>query len=169
MPWAIVDVDGVLADVRHRLEYVSSRPKDWDGFFAAAPRDAVLPQGLKRCLELAAANTVIYLTGRPERCRTDTVEWLRLHGFPDGDIVMRPDVDRRPARLFKLNQARRLARRDDVAVIVDDDEAVVDTLRAEGFTVEHATWMHDEEAGLKAEAESEQAALFDAQEREGRT
>jgi len=163
MPWAIVDIDGVLADVRHRLEHVSTRPKDWDAFFAAAPRDAVLPQGLQRCLDLAADNTVIYLTGRPERCRTDTIEWLRGNGFPDGDVVMRPDVDRRPARLFKLNQARRLARRDVVAVIVDDDEAVVDTLRTEGFTVEHATWMHD------AEAESEQSTLFDAQEREGRT
>ena len=165
MPWAIVDVDGVLADVRHRLEYVSSRPKDWDAFFAAAPRDAVLPQGLQRCLELSADNTVIYLTGRPERCRADTLEWLSQHGFPDGDVVMRPDVDRRPARLFKLNQARRLARRDEVAVIVDDDKSVVEALRAEGFTVEHATWMHEAET----ESESEQSALFDAQEREGRT
>jgi len=164
MSWAIVDVDGVLADVRHRLEYVSSRPKDWDAFFAAAPRDAVLPQGLQRCLELAADHTVIYLTGRPERCRTDTLEWLRQNGFPEGDIVMRPDVDRRPARMFKLNQARRLARRDDVAVIVDDDESVVDTLRAEGFTVEHATWMREADAD-----DSEQSTLFDAQEREGRT
>lgn len=164
MPWAIVDVDGVLADVRHRLEYVKSRPKDWDAFFAAAPRDTVLPRGLERCRELAAENTVIYLTGRPERCRDDTVEWLRKHEFPEGDVVMRPDVDRRPARTFKLNQARRLARRDEVAVIVDDDEAVVDALRAEGFSVEHATWMHESDSDDAA-----QSALFDVQEREGRT
>jgi len=168
MPWAIVDIDGVLADVRHRLEHVSSRPKDWDAFFSAAPADAVLPQGLKRCLELADEHTVIYLTGRPERCRTDTIDWLRANGFPNGDVVMRPDVDRRPARLFKLNQARRLARRDEVAVIVDDDAAVVDALRTEGFTVEHATWMHAEVNGPEA-GKAEQSTLFDAQEREGRT
>jgi len=161
MPFALIDVDGVLADVRHRLGYVQTKPKDWDGFFSAAPDDAVLPEGLARALELATDHTLVYLTGRPERCRTDTVEWLRVHGFPDAELVMRQDTDRRPARLFKLGQAQRLARREAVALIVDDDGAVVDALRAEGFTVEHAIWMH--------ESEPQQSSLFDAQEREGRT
>lgn len=161
MSWAIIDVDGVVADVRHRLPFVQANPKDWDAFFAAAPQDAVLPQGLARAMQLADQHTVVYLTGRPERCRTDTELWLSEHGFPSGEIVMRPDTDRRPARFFKLNQARRLARRDEVAVIVDDDAAVVETLQAEGFAVEHATWMDDVERG--------QATLFDAQESEGRT
>jgi hypothetical protein len=37
-PLAVFDLDGVLADVRHRLHFLDRRPKDWDGFFAAAPR-----------------------------------------------------------------------------------------------------------------------------------
>ncbi|MCZ3385922.1 MAG: hypothetical protein LH630_02910 [Actinomycetia bacterium] len=161
MSWAIIDVDGVLADVRHRLEFIQTKPKDWDAFFGAAPHDAVLPQGLARAQQLAEQHTLVYLTGRPERCRNDTQHWLDKHSFPPGEIVMRPDTDRRPARFFKLNQARRLARSDEVAVVVDDDDAVIDTLQTEGFTVEHATWMDDVEQG--------QATLFDAQEREGRT
>lgn len=32
-PLAVFDIDGVLADVRHRLPHVQGRPKDWDAFF----------------------------------------------------------------------------------------------------------------------------------------
>ena len=161
MTWAILDVDGVLADVRHRLRHVQGRPKDWDAFFEAAPEDGVLTDGLERAHELATKHEVTYLTGRPERCRADTLHWLRAHGFPEADLVMRPDTDRRPARLFKVEQVRRLARRQPVAVVVDDDAAVVDALRSAGFDVEHATWM--------TETEPQQTSLFDAPERDGRT
>lgn len=161
MPWAILDVDGVLADVRHRLHHVQSRPKNWDAFFAAAPDDGVLAEGLSRSRELSQAHDLVYLTGRPERCRSDTLTWLSEHGFPDGDLVMRSDADRRPARLFKVGQIGRLARRQDVAVIVDDDHSVVQALREHGYTVELATWMD--------ESKPQQSSLFEAQERDGRT
>ena len=36
---AVVDIDGVVADVRHRLHHVADRPKDWRSFFAAAADD----------------------------------------------------------------------------------------------------------------------------------
>ena len=161
MGLAILDIDGVLADVRHRLGFVQSRPKDWEGFFAAAPDDTPLPRGLERAAELADLGDVVYLTGRPERCRGDTERWLMAHGFPQARVVMRPDRDRRPARLFKLEQVRRLAGAGVVDVVVDDDLLVVDTLAAAGFAVEHAQWMDDDAP--------QQASLFEAQEREGRT
>ena len=125
MAWAILDVDGVLADVRHRLTYVQSRPKDWDAFFAAAPLDGVLVEGRSRARELAEQHEVLYLTGRPERCRDDTEHWLTEHEFPDAQLVMRSDTDRRPARLFKIGQVERLSRQQEVAIVVDDDDAVV--------------------------------------------
>ncbi len=45
-PLAVFDVDGVLADVRHRLRHVERRPKDWDAFFSAAVDDPPLAQGV---------------------------------------------------------------------------------------------------------------------------
>lgn len=161
MPWAVMDIDGVIADVRHRLHHVQSRPKDWDAFFAAAPDDAVLDDGLSRARELAGDCALVYLTGRPERCRDDTDAWLVRHEFPPGELIMRSDTDRRPARLFKIGQVQRLARRQEVHIVVDDDAAVVEALLAEGFPVEHARWM--------PESAPQQSSLFDAQEREGRT
>ena len=39
---AVFDIDGVLADVRHRLHHVERSPKNWDGFFAEMVDDAPL-------------------------------------------------------------------------------------------------------------------------------
>ena len=148
-PYAVLDVDGVLADVRHRLPLVRSKPKRWDDFFDAAHADPVLPEGRTLAEQLAAGHVIAYVSGRPERCRAATEKWLADHGFPPGRVYLRPDDDRRPARLVKVAVVRRLARERPVAVIVDDDLPVVSALRAAGFTVELAEWM------------AEQPGLFD--------
>lgn len=159
--YAVVDLDGVVADVRHRLPFLDRRPKDWEGFFAAAADDPVLPEGRAVVTELLGrGHEVVWLTGRPERCRRDTVRWLARHGLPEGPLFMRGNRDRRPARMTKLEAVRQLERERPVAVVVDDDELVVRTLRAAGVTVLHAQWMTEEEP---------QPTLFDAQENQGRT
>ncbi len=56
---AVVDLDGVLADVRHRLHHLDRRPKDWDSFFAAAPSDPPLAEGFAVVRELADRYNVV--------------------------------------------------------------------------------------------------------------
>src|SRR5664280_2635918 len=122
-PLAVFDIDGVLADVRHRLPHVQGRPKDWDAFFAAIGKDPVLPDGLALAQELAAEHRVVYVTGRPEHTRDATTAWLGGQNLPSGRVFMRADDDFRPAREAKLRLMRRLSRFGDVAVVVDDDPA----------------------------------------------
>ena len=155
--YAVVDIDGVLADVAHRLHHIERRPKDWDGFFAAAIDDPVLPEGVAVVRRLAADHTIVFVTGRPERCRRDTVDWFTRFEIPAGELLMRRDRDHRPARQVKLAIVRGLAEQGSVDVIVDDDPAVCRTLRAAGFPVLEADWAR------------EQPELFKAQEIEGRT
>jgi hypothetical protein len=156
-PYAAVDIDGVLADPTHRLRFVERRPKDWDAFFAAAPEDPPMAEGLAVARRLAGDHEIVYLTGRPERCRADTVEWLERHGLPPGRLVMRRAGDRRPARLAKLDLLRRLAADRPVDVLVDDDAEVCAAAEKAGFDVLCADWMPP------------RPPLSDAQEREGRT
>jgi hypothetical protein len=156
-PIAVVDIDGVLADVRHRLGYLDKRPKDWGGFFRAAPRDPPLTVGLETVRRLAEVCEVVYLSGRPEHCRRDTEEWFRRHGVPDGELFLRPRNDFRPAREVKVQVLRRLRRRAPVSVLVDDDPQVLAAARDAGFDVLPATWM------------GEAPLLHEAQEEEGRT
>lgn len=176
---AIFDIDGVLADVRHRVHHVATKPKDWDAFFAAAVEDPPLEEGLELVgLVLERGHLICYVTGRPERCRQDTLDWFTRHGLPAAPLHMRADSDRRPARITKLMTARRLAREFDIYVFVDDDAAVVASLREGGFPVMHATWMGGGTNGVDGHTvtgtevpstPSVQEVLFEAQETEGRT
>lgn len=150
-PLAVLDIDGVLADVRHRLPYVQSRPKDWDAFFGAISADPVLPDGVALAQSLAADHHVVYVTGRPEHTRSATTAWLGSQDLPSGRVFMRADDDFRPAREAKLRLMRKLARFGSVAVIVDDDPAVCATLRAAGWPVQQADWMPRPESLASAE------------------
>ncbi len=156
-PLAVFDLDGTLADVTHRVHHVEQRPKDWDAFFAAAVDDPPLVAGLAMVREAAEDCEIAYLTGRPERCRQDTLDWLSRHDLPVGQLVMRPERERRPARLTKPGMLARLAAGRLVAVVVDDDEAAVDAYRTAGWPVLHATWA------------AESTAMRQAQEVDGRT
>lgn len=156
-PLAVFDLDGTLADTRHRLHHLERRPRDWDAFFDAARDDPPLETGVLLARESARDCDVAYVTGRPERCRADTLAWLHEHDLPDGALSMRRDADRRPARQAKVALLRRLARGRVVAVVVDDDEQVCDAYEREGWTVLRARWQQTP------------AVLEQAQEAEGRT
>jgi hypothetical protein len=154
---AVIDLDGVVADVRHRLHHVTGRRRDWNAFFAAMTDDPVLPEGRAVTERLAEDHEIVYLTGRPERTREQTDGWLRRHGLPRGRMIMRAERDRRPARVVKPGLLRELAAGRVVAVVVDDDAQVCAALEKAGWPVLRADWM------------PEVPALRRAQESEGRT
>ncbi|MFF7245835.1 hypothetical protein ACFZBU_18235 [Embleya sp. NPDC008237] len=140
-PLAVFDLDGTVADTRHRLHFVESRPHDWTAFFAAAAQDAPLEEGVALAKASVETHEVVYVTGRPERCRRDTLDWLRRHGLPRGRLLMRADRDRRPARVAKPELLRELARGRTVGMVVDDDARVCEAYAAAGFPVVRADWM----------------------------
>jgi hypothetical protein len=156
-PLAVFDIDGVLADVAHRVHHLEGRRKDWGAFFGAAPDDGLHPQGYALATEAAKDCEVAYLTGRPDWCRRDTSRWLRRNGLPEGTLVMRRNGDHRPARMAKPQLLRELAKGRTVAVVVDDDLEVCDAYEEAGWTVLRATWA------------PRSNALQQAQEDDGRT
>ncbi len=155
--YAVIDIDGVVADVRHRLHHLEQRPKDWHGFFTDARHDPPLEVGVETVRRLAEVYDVVYLSGRPEYIRRDTERWFRKHDLPKGPVHLRPRGDYRPAYEMKLEVLRRLQRTAPVQVVVDDDAIVIDAVRSAGFDVLPATWM------------GEAPALLEAQEEDGRT
>lgn len=156
-PLAVIDIDGVVADVRHRLHHLDHRPKNWPAFFAGAADDPPIPEGVARVTALAADHEVVYLTGRPERLRRVTEEWLERNGIGGHTLLMRGNRDFRPARRTKADEILRLAKRAPVALVLDDDPEVVRELRGAGWPVEMAVWVPHPKT------------LHEAQERDGRT
>jgi hypothetical protein len=161
LPLAIVDIDGVVADVRHRLHYLQSRPKNWDGFFAAAPSDSAHPEGVQLVTSLAVDHEVVFLTGRPERLRPQTVEWLEAHGVGGHRLVMRRDGDHRPAAQVKRDLLLALAGGRTVGVVVDDDEIVLAAIADAGYPTLAARW--------EQRLPEDSRALLNAQEVDGET
>jgi phosphoglycolate phosphatase-like HAD superfamily hydrolase len=138
---AVFDVDGVVADVRHRLHYLEGRYKDWDGFFDEAELDPPLAFGVELVLAaLDAGHEVVWLTGRPEWLRAVTRQWLKALDLPTNELLMREYGDFRPARIMKLQALYELEPRDIVS-FVDDDPDVVDTALAAHFPAILATWV----------------------------
>jgi hypothetical protein len=160
-PLAVIDLDGVVADVRHRLHHLAGRRKNWPAFFAAARHDDVHPEGVAVVETLRRDHDIVYLTGRPEHLRADTERWLADHGLGGHDLVMRPAGDRRPAAVVKVELLRRLAAGRTVGVVVDDDPVVLEAMRRAGMPTFAAEW--------EARADAEDATLRQAQEDEGRT
>lgn len=152
---AVFDIDGVVADVRHRLHHLKRRHV-WDAFFEAADEDGLLAEGAALAHDLAEQHDVVWLTGRPEWLREVTAEWLERHDLPGTELHLRPYHDYRPAPLYKLEVLHKLAPRGIAAVIDDDDEVIRVALKA-GFPAVLADWVPRD------------GRLRDAQDREGRT
>jgi hypothetical protein len=151
---AVFDIDGVVADVRHRLHHLHRRR--WHRFFDDADADPLLPEGAALVADLARQHDIVWLTGRPDWLRSTTLDWLARHELPGDELHMRSGGDYRPARIYKLDVLRRLTDRG-IAALIDDDGEVVDAALAAGYPAVLADWVPRD------------ADLRDAQERFGRT
>ena len=78
----VFDIDGTLANIEHRLDYVRSKPKNWKAFDAGIPNDVVNPHVAEAFHSLkAAGNEIIFASGRNERSRDATMKWLQDNRF----------------------------------------------------------------------------------------
>ncbi len=137
----VIDIDGTVADHRHREHLIAGAAPNWGAFFANSGLDDPLPEGITLAIEHTLHSIVIWLTGRPERYRQLTADWLAANGLPTANLNMRPDNDVRSAAIFKAERLAQLSAMYDIALVVDDDEQVVATLRQAGWPVHHAQWM----------------------------
>ena len=104
---AVFDIDGVLADCRHRLHFAEE--KDYDRFYGDSymAGDECILAGFELMLSFIKQGYMIaFVTGRPERTRKITQEWLKMY-MPDdlhyaiANVFMRKDGDYRPSPIVK--------------------------------------------------------------------
>jgi hypothetical protein len=127
------DIDGVLADARHREHHLARRPKDWEAFFAEAALDEPIAAGRQALADACEGGTVVLISGRPERLRQATMTWLARHGFPPVQLYLRRDTDHRPAAVVKSEILAALGGPLQVSKVHDDDPAVVAALQSLGY------------------------------------
>lgn len=133
----IFDIDGTLADCSHRLHHITGSKKDYDAFYAACKDDESITDVCMIAWKLDSYH-IIYLTGRPEKYRDMTTEWLvkndlDFHCYPH--LVMRANGDHRPDYVIKQEiYEREIKDKYDVIGVFEDRQQCVDMWRKLGLT-----------------------------------
>ena len=129
----IVDIDGTIADVRHRLHHIKGPgTKNWKAFFEAMDGDTPIESMIRRVHELERQHDIIVVTGRPEHYRTRTEKWLEKQGIRFLKLFMRPDGDHRPDYTVKEEVLREF-RKGQIVLAIDDRGPVCDMWEKNGI------------------------------------
>ena len=127
----IVDLDGTLCDVEHRVHHVQKKPRDWRAFNQAMDQD----ESYFWCIELIAAMKargykILFVTGRDENFRELTAAWLKRHHVVHDELYMRRANDfREDADVKEEIYFQKIEKVAQVLFVVDDRKSVVERWR----------------------------------------
>lgn len=133
----VVDIDGTIADLTHRLKYYSGPEKDLEKFYSLVSEDKPIHNIIRMVESLAKDYKIVFCTGRCERSMQDTITWLRSVLFVNKtfELLMRPEDDRRmdtevkPEILIHNGLSPK-----NVLLIIEDRNRMVKEWRSRGFT-----------------------------------
>jgi hypothetical protein len=133
----IIDLDGTLANIQHRLPLIKQEKPDWKSFYAGIPEDS-MNRWCKILIEAFEIKdyAIILVTGREltKQVYNDTTNWLTLHGVRYDMLLGRSPKDYRPdAEIKKEIYYNEIKPHFQVLFAVDDRQRVVDMWREEGL------------------------------------
>ena len=134
-PCYIFDLDGTICDASHRLHHIQKTPKDWQTYFSLCGADKPIRHiiGLARRLYLTGA-VIVYVSGRSDECREQTLAWLDEHGLPSGPLFMRKAGDHKNDDVLKIELLAEVrAAGFEPTLVFDDRSRVVRAWRAAGI------------------------------------
>ncbi len=150
----IVDIDGTLANIDHRLHHIGKGPArdvstpeesadiDWDAFHADCHADIPIEPTcqLVRALGWEDDWAIILMTGRGGENRDATVTWLKEHDIPYDLLLMREpgnhelDVKCKRRWLHMIRDGRiNLPDCLEPRLVIEDRARVIDMWREEGL------------------------------------
>ena len=138
----IFDLDGTLADisVRRKLSTKPNGKMDWDIFLNPdnikldVPNDPVVK--MAQLFAVDGFNIIIF-SGRSDKTKYTTLDWLTHNKIPFNNLVMRDSVTSHfvPDDILKKDMLDKHLDIDDVFLVVDDRQKVVDMWRSLGLNV----------------------------------
>jgi FMN phosphatase YigB (HAD superfamily) len=130
------DIDGVLADSRHREHHIMGRdPRDWSSYYGQLPEDAVIIPIYNIAVDLGnSGRHQMYLcTGRPESLRVETTQWMKDNGlwrYFSGNLMMRLSDDHQPnERIKKAHALALIAAHGHIDLAFEDNPKSVEVWR----------------------------------------
>lgn len=131
----LFDIDGTVADLTHRRHLVETNgKKEWDLFFNLCHLDGKIEPTFEVYNALVNQYAVVFVSGRPERIRDKTEDWLVKHGFHTFNALhMRADGDFRPDVEFKAELLATLQERYEFVMAFDDRDVIAKLWRDNGI------------------------------------
>lgn len=129
----LFDIDGTLSDVSHRLHHIQSTPKNWNAFFDGCKDDAPIAHIVKLARDLNGSEAIVLVSGRSDRVRKQTEEWVGRQGILTTHLYMRKDGDHRQDNIVKGELLDQIVADGFVPIMAfDDRNQVVEMWRAKG-------------------------------------
>lgn len=136
----VFDIDGTLANIEHRLDYIRSKPKNWKAFDAGIPNDKVNEPvaAIFWAMMMRDNVDIVLASGRNERSRRATEDWLTANMLTDYQkLYMRKADDFRSDDIVKQEILDQIVidwgRKPDM--VFDDRPRVVSMWRRNGIFV----------------------------------
>lgn len=128
----LIDIDNVIANAVWREGMIDQ--KGWDAFHEASLQDAPI-DAVCTMINSFATYHICLVTGRPEKFRQVTMEWLLNHSVWLDELLMRPNDDFRKSPEMKVDlvQKRFSNPKEDVAFIIDDRLDIIEAFQAIGI------------------------------------
>jgi hypothetical protein len=129
----VVDIDGTLAGISHRLHYIRESPPNYDAFFATVEGDSLHEWCKQLIVAFYGRYRIVLVSGRPHRTLEATKRWLAKHEVPYDELnLVRGDGDFRPDQELKRKWLHGYGK-ERILFTVDDRQRVVNMWRDEGL------------------------------------
>jgi len=150
-PCFIVDLDGTVANIDHRVKFMKQKPKNRPAFYAGIPNDVPNWYVLMVVKSLAQSLTCIICTGRPNSklVTKDTLGWLEKYKVPHRQLLMRGEHDNRPDHIVKFAMLGHIRERYTPVLAFEDRPSVIKMFRGNGvpcLVPDQSNWDGDEKA-----------------------
>lgn len=132
----ICDIDGTIANCKHRQHFLADGNKNWKAFFDEMGLDTPIKETIDYIQKQHDSGIdIILVSGRPDSYKKTTMLWLDVHKVPYKTLIMRRSGDNRPDEDVKRDILNQYFKRDKIVHVIDDRPKVIRMWKEEGLVV----------------------------------
>ena len=129
----IMDIDGVLCDSSKGVKEHIIKNKDYEGFRKDYAKYPMFKAFLHLCNSMNLMFDIVIITGRKEKGREATKQWLKNNSIDYHKLIMRSDDDNRPGEEVKKDFLQDVKEDYDILFAIDDKPEINRMYKVEGI------------------------------------
>jgi len=134
----IFDIDGTLSDDTWRNHFIKKEKPEWDEYFSRCDTDPTIDIACDVCWGLMQIHHIIFLTGRPEKYRTKTKNWIDSNSSFNNNytLLMRPNGNTERSVEFKRKAyLEKIKDKYDIKAVFENKKSIADMFKSYNIPV----------------------------------